>query len=169
MHCCSLCLSIMSQSLLCKRSEANLPASTSLFLAASCWLLASSQFFNTCTMAQALPCGVCHCSIGQRAELLRHGLGDRVQSVRHSAHHLLQTWLDEACNKDVVKLLTLIGVQQHTGKDMPDTGMSPSAVNASLAHCSECGRGEALWLLARGSLMLAQCCMVLLVYVGTLL
>ena len=71
--------------------------------------------YNQHVALSVFTCCQCVCSVEQRVELLQHGLGERVQSVKGSALHLLQTWLDEACDKDVIKLLDLIDVQRHQG------------------------------------------------------
>ncbi len=55
------------------------------------------------------------CSVEQRAELLRQGLGERIPSVRETALYLLQSWFSDGCSRDMVKLLSLLDVQLHTG------------------------------------------------------
>lgn len=55
------------------------------------------------------------CSVEQRVELLRHGLRERVSSTREKAVYMLQTWLDDTCSADVVKLLEYLDIQSHEG------------------------------------------------------
>ncbi len=54
-------------------------------------------------------------SVQQRVELLRHGLGERVASVKKQASLMLRTWLDDTCRSAVVKLLVYLDVQSHEG------------------------------------------------------
>ena len=52
----------------------------------------------------------------QRVQLLREGLGERVESVKENALLMLQIWLRESCKNEVEMLLSLINVQDHPGK-----------------------------------------------------
>ncbi|DBA76941.1 TPA: hypothetical protein ACH3X1_009536 [Trebouxia sp. C0004] len=56
---------------------------------------------------------VTYLSVQQRVELLRHGLGERVVSVKKQASLMLRTWLDDTCRSDVVRLLEYLDVQSH--------------------------------------------------------
>lgn len=60
----------------------------------------------------------CACSVDQRVELLRRGLGERVPSVQKEAIIMMQVWLEEeeTCKWDPVKLLQLLDVQKHEGR-----------------------------------------------------
>ena len=62
----------------------------------------------------------CACSLGQRVELLRRGLGERVPVVQKEAIIMVQVWLEEkrTCNWDPVKLLQLLDVQMHEGSQV---------------------------------------------------
>lgn len=55
------------------------------------------------------------CSVDQRVNLLRHGLGERAQSVQANAVGLLRSWLQDACCGEPVALLRLLDVQLHEG------------------------------------------------------
>ena len=62
----------------------------------------------------------------QRIQLLREGLGERVESVKANALLMLQIWLKESCNNDVTMLLKLINVEEHSGKIVSDKILEPS-------------------------------------------
>lgn len=77
------------------------------------------------------------CSGDQRAELLRHGLGERIPSVREKATQLLENWFSDFCNRDVVKLLELLDVRSHEGivrapaHSILHTSSSPESISRS--------------------------------------
>jgi len=55
-----------------------------------------------------------HCSIRQRAEALQRGLSDDSAGVRKACCQLLQeTWLQRDCQGDLVRLLSLLDVENH--------------------------------------------------------
>lgn len=63
-------------------------------------------------------------------QLLREGLGERVESVKANALLMLQIWLKESCNNDVKMLLNLINVEDHSGKAADDKTFGPCACRA---------------------------------------
>lgn len=61
-----------------------------------------------------LPLLAAPCSIRQRAEALQRGLSDDSAAVRKSCCLLLQeTWLKRDCQGDLVRLLSLLDVENH--------------------------------------------------------
>ena len=52
-------------------------------------------------------------SIMQRAHVLQKGLLDREEKVKGASFDLLQTWLSQNCQDDVLALLKLLDVETH--------------------------------------------------------
>lgn len=67
----------------------------------------------------ATKCGVAELSSKERAEILRNGLKDRAPSVACAAQAVVQTWLKEGCDADILQLLETVNIQRHPGMIIP--------------------------------------------------
>ena len=81
------------------------------------------------------------CSLDQRVQLLRRGLGEREPAVQKEAIIMVQVWLEEkrTCNWDPIKLLQLLDVQTHEGSQV--FGSVMELINPELFSSCAMGSG----------------------------